>query len=67
MLAALECSGLKGFGWQNPKSDLINIPGSTDGCWVWRCHKSMEDLIKEDKFNDFISNMLKSSGVGRTY
>eukprot|EP00960_Hanusia_phi_P068880 766957-Hanusia_phi.AAC.4 len=44
---------------QNPKSDMINRPGSTDGCWIWRCHKRMEDLIDNSKFNDFIKNMLK--------
>ena len=44
---------------QSPKSDMINRPGSTDGCWIWRCHKRMEDLIDNSKFNDFVKNMLK--------
>mmetsp|Transcript_55312 Transcript_55312/g.115704 ORF Transcript_55312/g.115704 Transcript_55312/m.115704 type:complete len:839 (-) Transcript_55312:278-2794(-) len=56
-----------GLRSQNPKGDLINKPGSTDGCWIWRMHKSMEDLIKEDKYNDFVRNMLKSSNCGRVY
>ena len=29
-----------GLRSNNPKSDLINKPGSTDGCWIWRMHKA---------------------------
>lgn len=52
---------------QNPKNDMINRPGQTDGCWVWRCHKRMEDLIKEDAFNAFIAKNIKETGRGRAY
>ena len=37
------------------------------GCWVWRCHKRMEDLIKEDAFNAFIAKNIKETGRGRAY
>lgn len=43
----------------NAKNDMINVPGSTDGCWIWRCHKRMEDLINEDKYNDFLKKTLR--------
>ena len=30
----------------NPKNDIINRPGQTEGCWVWRCHQRMEKLLQ---------------------
>jgi len=52
---------------QNAKADMINQPGSTDGCWIWRCHKRMEDLCNEEKFNGFLKNLLKGAKRGTTY
>ena len=34
---------------------------------MWRCHKRMEDLIKEDAFNAFIAKNVKETGRGRSY
>mmetsp|Transcript_59783 Transcript_59783/g.140742 ORF Transcript_59783/g.140742 Transcript_59783/m.140742 type:complete len:838 (-) Transcript_59783:164-2677(-) len=51
----------------NAKNDMINVPGSTDGCWIWRCHKRMEDLINEDKYNDFLKKTLRDAKRGVTY
>lgn len=56
-----------GLRSNDPKSDMINKPGSTDGCWIWRCHKSMEDLIGEGKFNDFVKKMNMDAKRGATY
>ena len=32
-----------------------------------RRRQSMEDLLKEDKYNDFVRNMLRGSNCGRVY
>ena len=29
----------------NPKNDIINRPGQTDGCWVWRFHLNLDKLL----------------------
>lgn len=29
----------------NPKNDIINRPGQTDGCWVWRLHLDLDKLL----------------------
>jgi len=52
---------------QNAKADMINVPGSTEGCWVYRCHKRMEDLVTQDKFNAFVKKMLQTGKRGATY
>jgi len=57
----------EGLRSQNPKNDMINKPGSTDGCWIWRNHKWMEDLLKEDKFNGFLKKMHEETKRGATY
>ncbi|KAJ1471613.1 glycoside hydrolase [Baffinella frigidus] len=51
----------------DPKNDMINVPGSTEGCWIWRCHKNMEDLIKEDPFNGFLKGMVTKAQRGHAY
>ena len=52
---------------QNAKNDMINKPGSTEGCWIWRCHKRFEDLMNEDGFNTFLKNLLRGAKRGVTY
>jgi 4-alpha-glucanotransferase len=58
--------------WQDlrsmdPKNDIINRPGHTDGCWVWRMHLRLEKLLEAKDFNSMIKKMLTDSGRGKTY
>eukprot|EP00282_Hemiselmis_andersenii_P005405 CAMPEP_0114134328 /NCGR_PEP_ID=MMETSP0043_2-20121206/14095_1 /TAXON_ID=464988 /ORGANISM="Hemiselmis andersenii, Strain CCMP644" /LENGTH=864 /DNA_ID=CAMNT_0001227953 /DNA_START=33 /DNA_END=2623 /DNA_ORIENTATION=+ len=48
----------------DPKQDMINRPGHTDGCWTWRCHLRIDDLLKEDNFNGFIHKMMGETKRG---
>ena len=41
--------------------------GGPQGCWVWRCHKRMEDLLREDSFNGFLAKSVRETGRGRAY
>jgi len=52
---------------KNCKNDIINRPGQTENCWVWRCHQRMETLINNDKFNGFLKKMLTDAKRGKTY
>eukprot|EP00281_Chroomonas_sp_CCMP1168_P027736 CAMPEP_0206247986 /NCGR_PEP_ID=MMETSP0047_2-20121206/20113_1 /ASSEMBLY_ACC=CAM_ASM_000192 /TAXON_ID=195065 /ORGANISM="Chroomonas mesostigmatica_cf, Strain CCMP1168" /LENGTH=778 /DNA_ID=CAMNT_0053673569 /DNA_START=380 /DNA_END=2716 /DNA_ORIENTATION=+ len=52
---------------KNPKNDMINRPGSTDGVWLYRCHLFMEDLLKEESFNDWLQKTTKETGRGVAY
>ncbi len=58
--------------WQDlrsmdPKNDIINRPGHTDGCWIWRMHLRLEKLLEAKDFNSMIKKMLAESGRGKTY
>jgi 4-alpha-glucanotransferase len=52
---------------KNAKADMINVPGSTEGCWIYRCHQRMENLLNEDKFNGFLKKMLEDTKRGAVY
>jgi 4-alpha-glucanotransferase len=51
----------------DPKNDIINRPGKTEGCWVWRCHLSLEKLLAAADFNALVQKMLTEAGRGKTY
>lgn len=44
------------------KSERINNPGNPQHYWRYRMHIALEDLMKEDDFNDMLQNMIKASG-----
>ena len=49
---------------RNPDIEIerINIPANPRHYWRWRMHISIEDLMKEDSFNDEIREMIEESG-----
>ena len=51
----------------NAKNDIINRPGQTEGCWVWRCAVRLEKLLAATDFNDMLKGMLVDSERGKTY
>ena len=52
---------------KNAKADMINVPGSTEGCWTYRCHQRMENLLNEDNFNGFLKKTLQDTKRGAVY
>jgi 4-alpha-glucanotransferase len=48
--------------WQNPDDERINVPANPKHYWRYRMHLSVEQLIKEDAFNDEVRNMVIASG-----
>ncbi len=47
---------------QNPNDERINIPADPKHHWKYRMHISLEDLIKENEFNEELEGMVKASG-----
>ena len=48
--------------WSNPEDERINVPANPKHYWQYRMHLSLEDLIKNDTFNDVLKNYILSSG-----
>lgn len=46
---------------ENPHDERINIPADPHHYWRYRIHISLEQLLKEDKFNDEISKGINES------
>lgn len=47
---------------ENPHEERINDPSNSEASWRYRLHINMEDLIKEDEFNDEVKNFIEQSG-----
>ncbi|GAB2815479.1 4-alpha-glucanotransferase [Ferruginibacter profundus] len=47
---------------QNPDDERINIPANPDHYWRYRMHINLEDLLKEDEFNEEVKGYVTSSG-----
>ena len=49
---------------RNPDIDIerINIPANPRHYWRWRMHLTLEELMKQDAFNDKIRRMIDESG-----
>jgi len=45
----------------NPDEERINIPSNSRHYWRYRMHITLEQLLKEDLFNDNIKSMIKKS------
>lgn len=46
---------------QNPHEERINVPADPNNKWKYRMHLLLEDLIKEDEFNEELRNYIESS------
>jgi 4-alpha-glucanotransferase len=47
---------------QNPEDERINVPANPKHYWRYRMHISIEQLMKEDAFNEELISMVRSSG-----
>ncbi|WP_462219562.1 4-alpha-glucanotransferase [Ferruginibacter sp.] len=46
----------------NPDDERINIPGNPNHYWRYRMHFTLEDLLKEDAFNEEVRSYVAASG-----
>ncbi len=46
----------------DPHAERINQPGNPNHYWRYRMHLSLEDLLRETKFNQRISQMIRGTG-----
>lgn len=49
---------------ENPNDERINVPANPKHYWRYRIHLSLEDLMKEDEFNDELKRYVTLSGRG---
>jgi 4-alpha-glucanotransferase len=47
---------------ENPHEERINIPSDPNHYWGYRMHLNLEDLLKENEFNDEIKKYVMESG-----
>ncbi|MBI1342773.1 MAG: 4-alpha-glucanotransferase [Terrimonas sp.] len=50
---------------ENPHEERINIPADPKHYWRYRMHLTLEELIKEDTFNDELADYIYHSGRNR--
>ncbi len=46
----------------NPAEERINDPSNADNVWNYRMHISVEDLMKQDEFNEEVRGMIIGNG-----
>jgi len=46
---------------ENPEEERINVPSNPRHYWRYRMHITLEQLLKEDGFNDEVLSMIKKS------
>lgn len=46
----------------DPESERINVPKIINYYWKYRFHINLEDLLKEDEFNDGLKEMINQNG-----
>jgi len=51
---------------ENPHSERINVPSNPKHYWKYRLHIDLEDILKEDKFNEKLKKIILDSGRGST-
>lgn len=49
---------------ENPHEERINNPANPKNYWQYRMHISLEDLLKENAFNEELSGYVENSGRG---
>ncbi|HJO96069.1 MAG TPA: 4-alpha-glucanotransferase [Victivallales bacterium] len=47
---------------ENPSDERINVPSIPKHYWKYRFHMDMEDLLKENDFNDHLKDIIQNSG-----
>lgn len=49
---------------RNPDINIerINVPADPRHYWRWRMHITLEELMKQDEFNEYIRSMIEESG-----
>jgi 4-alpha-glucanotransferase len=47
---------------QDPNEERINIPADPAHYWRYRMHLTLEQLLKEDAFNNELEDYVKNSG-----
>ena len=50
------------FRRENPHSERINVPADAHHYWRYRMHITLEELIKEQEFNEELKGYVESSG-----
>ena len=50
------------FRRENPHDERINVPANSHHYWKYRIHLSLEELIKEQQFNEELKGFIESSG-----
>jgi 4-alpha-glucanotransferase len=46
----------------NPEEERINIPANPNHYWKYRMHLTLEDLLKEEEFNEEVKGYVSGSG-----
>lgn len=52
---------------EKPLEERINVPANPQHYWRYRFHISIEDLLKESKFNSEVRGMIQKSGRNQDY
>jgi len=47
---------------EHPFAERINVPSNPRNFWCYRMHMTLEQLLKEDKFNEKLKGMIDESG-----
>jgi 4-alpha-glucanotransferase len=47
---------------QNPEEERINIPANPNHYWKYRMHLTLEELLKEEEFNEEVKGYVSGSG-----
>ena len=47
---------------ENPNDERINVPADPNHIWGYRMHINLEDLLKENEFNNEVKKYVKESG-----
>jgi len=47
---------------EDPKEERINDPSNPNNLWQYRFHINLEDLLKEEEFNQKLADLIKMSG-----
>lgn len=50
------------FRWHETHKERINLPSNVRHKWRYRMHKSIEELLKADKFNNLLYKIMFDSG-----
>lgn len=53
--------------WENTQEERINIPAIAQHYWRYRMHIGLEELLKADRFNELIRDLIRESGRDTLY